>query len=179
MRIAAWMLAAACLAAFVVSCAPSADEPAGTGSEEPAKPVAKAPDFEAEVRPMLVQNCLPCHQGPEPKGKLDVTKLEKTDTATIMEMVSEVEEGKMPPKTARPLDAVTKAKLLEALKASTLYAWGRGRGLALSAYARRRRRASRAARPAPSATIVPGSGTSEKNRPPPLYTSVEAPVFTL
>lgn len=122
---ALWPLGAA-LVVFAAGCASS--EPAASGTPEPAQepgPAAKqetpaAPDFESVVRPMLVQNCTPCHEGPEAKDGIDVTKVGKDETAKLMKMVSEVEEGKMPPKTAKPLDPETKKKLLEALKASTL-----------------------------------------------------------
>ena len=35
--------------------------------------LAAAPDFDSEIAPLLAANCLDCHSGAEPKGKLDLS----------------------------------------------------------------------------------------------------------
>lgn len=72
------------------------------------------------MRPALVRHCTPCHEGAEAKDGIDVTKVARSDTAQLMRIVSEIESGEMPPKSAAPLDPETKAKLLEGLKANSL-----------------------------------------------------------
>jgi hypothetical protein len=67
-------------------------------------------DFERTVAPILVKNCLNCHNASEPKGNLDLTRQEtvakggKTKAALVPGKASEsflirrVTEGSMPPK---------------------------------------------------------------------------------
>ncbi|HTU27727.1 MAG TPA: DUF1553 domain-containing protein [Pirellulales bacterium] len=60
--------AASALAAAFWPVAATAEEPAG------AAPAAKAaPDFERQIAPLLIKNCLRCHNGSDPAGKLDLS----------------------------------------------------------------------------------------------------------
>jgi hypothetical protein len=90
-----------------------------TGSNPAA--AGDAVDFDGKVAPLLARKCLDCHSGPDPKGKLDLTRLSsalaggasgkaivpgKPDDSLLWERVS---SNEMPPSS--PLDESEKAIL--------------------------------------------------------------------
>lgn len=70
-----------------------------------------APSFEKEVRPILRENCIGCHNPQKKKGNLDLSRFETAKAALSDELVwqnvaARIREGDMPPKKAarKPTD---------------------------------------------------------------------------
>ena len=73
-----------------------------------------APGFDAEVAPILARRCLDCHSGPDPKGKLDLSRRSSAfaggeagpsivaGSPDDSPLWGRVEAGEMPPKAALP-----------------------------------------------------------------------------
>jgi Protein of unknown function (DUF1553)/Protein of unknown function (DUF1549)/Planctomycete cytochrome C/Concanavalin A-like lectin/glucanases superfamily len=95
---------------LVLACLSMVTVPASRGDDRPAS------GFDASVATILARRCLDCHSGPEPKGKLDLSRrsavLEggeggpaivpgRPDQSPLWERV---EAGEMPPKAALPED---------------------------------------------------------------------------
>jgi hypothetical protein len=93
---------------------------------------AQTRDFDVKVAPILARRCLDCHSGPEPKGKLDLSKnaaavrggksgpaivAGKPDESAVWERV---EADEMPPK--EPLPANEKAALRDWIAGGAV--WG-------------------------------------------------------
>src|SRR5690348_7677697 len=71
-----------------------------------AAPPDASPSFEKQVRPLIVENCLTCHNSEKKKGDLDLSRFETTDKAMASEEVwrdvaDRLRAGDMPPKKAR------------------------------------------------------------------------------
>jgi hypothetical protein len=93
---------------------------------------AADPDFDRTIAPLLVQHCLDCHQGPKPKGGLDLSRQQaalaggKSGVAIVPGRAEEsrlwrrVHAGEMPPK--KPLPEAEKALLQAWLAAGA--PWG-------------------------------------------------------
>ncbi|MGE0000855.1 MAG: hypothetical protein AB7F50_11815 [Fimbriimonadaceae bacterium] len=113
------------LALAIVVCAigcsapqnPAGDPATADRSVQPAtgNEVPPGDEFEGKLRPMLVTSCSPCHVGDKPQKGINVEFVSEDDKDELKEMHSEIEEGKMPPKTGKPLDDATKAELLSLL----------------------------------------------------------------
>ena len=87
---------------------------AQTPAQEKGKPAEEDPFFEKEVAPILAANCLECHSGDKPKGKLAMTgraallkggrqgpalSLDKPAESLLLRALSHEDTLKMPPKT--------------------------------------------------------------------------------
>lgn len=114
-------LLALAIVVFAIGCStpqnPSGDPSSADKSVEPVSgsEVPAGDEFEGKLRPMLVTSCSPCHVGDKPQKGVNVEFVSKDDKDMLLEMHHEIEEGKMPPKTAKPLDDATKAELLALL----------------------------------------------------------------
>ncbi len=77
---------------------------------------AETPNFQADVRPLLVKFCVECHSGDKPKGELDFSKIE-TDQDAVQRFdvwesaIDLVKEGEMPPEDAPQLTAEQRVTL--------------------------------------------------------------------
>ena len=77
-------------------------------------------DFDRHIAPLIAQNCLSCHSGSEPKGKLDLSSRETAmaggDSGVVISagnpegsvLWENIEADAMPPK--KPLSATDKAR---------------------------------------------------------------------
>src|SRR5262245_36969698 len=95
---------------LALACLSAAATPASRGDDRP------APGFDASVATILARRCLDCHSGPDPKGKLDLSRRSavlgggKAGPAVVPGRPDEsplwerVESGEMPPKAALPED---------------------------------------------------------------------------
>lgn len=96
-------------------------KPNGGGGNTPTEGLNEAPkaDF-ASVQTAASSFCLPCHDGTNKKGGMDVTAFKTADDAKpfLDKMIAQVESKKMPPANAskQPTDA-ERASLVTALKA--------------------------------------------------------------
>ncbi|MEM7009851.1 MAG: DUF1553 domain-containing protein [Verrucomicrobiota bacterium] len=61
--------------------------------------IAAAPDFEAEVAPLLIKRCVECHQGDDPSSGLNLTHLEgfQKSGKNGADLLDRVIAGEMPP----------------------------------------------------------------------------------
>ena len=98
-----------------VQLVPSAERPAG------ARPLTKkgatTASFERDVSPVLKQYCLSCHSGKDPVAGIGLDSLLSEDSLrksrSMWERVSHnVSTGHMPPKSATPLPAAERSKLV-------------------------------------------------------------------
>jgi hypothetical protein len=97
-------------------------------------PAARGPDFHDRVVPILREHCVRCHQGPKPKGKLDLTSakgLEAGADGTAVIVASRPEEsrllevvsGEKPemPKNGKPLSAAEVRVLRDWIAAGAIW----------------------------------------------------------
>src|SRR3954454_13980174 len=91
-----------------LACLSIAAAPLARGEDQPAA------GFDASVATILARRCLDCHSGPDPKGKLDLSRrsavLEGGESGPAIvpghpdesPLWERVEAGEMPPKAALP-----------------------------------------------------------------------------
>jgi mono/diheme cytochrome c family protein len=83
-----------------------------------APPADSSPSFEKDVRPIVLENCITCHNPEKKKGDLDLTRFKTAQNALEDEAIWEgvaqkLRAGQMPPKRAeRKLNVEDKKKIL-------------------------------------------------------------------
>jgi hypothetical protein len=94
------------LLAIVAAC------PVAAPAQEAAPAPAQAGDqaLEAETLEFLKMHCLKCHQGPSPKGKLDLAAFQTVASMTAQpkrwgRIIARVQQGEMPPQGSEPPSA--------------------------------------------------------------------------
>jgi len=99
----------------LVACSPGADASPNPPAPTVGQPVAL--DFAATVAPALKKNCVSCHSGDQPAdGKVfpaDMTEAWAKENGALMKKAAEeIEEGKMPPKTAPQQPSAEESKAI-------------------------------------------------------------------
>jgi hypothetical protein len=96
-------------------------------AQEPPQPQSAAPqppdEFATKVRPIVEHHCLPCHNGPEPDGGLDLapfaTAAQALESQDVWEQVMErVNLSEMPPEGSDQLDDVKRSTLVGWIEAN-------------------------------------------------------------
>lgn len=120
MRLPLLLAFATSITLFLAGCGAKEEPAARAPAQVPDDQSAATVDFVVDVRPTLETYCLPCHGGKGQKGitldALATNEAAATSGAVLREMAEEIEEGKMPPKTAKAIPDDVKAKLVADLK---------------------------------------------------------------